>query len=223
MEGQQKFRSVVNEAADRMGIAQNFQTVAILGFAAEAGYLREGHREALREGLLRHAGRRAVMDDVPIAFCLDVVGILGVALGTRAMGDNDCTREIGRWFSEFLPDSYMTYGPDDWQRCVLAAADQQLGKPVDLSMPKSAATADVRIALLSRGVSCVGDQKPWQEDAVNALELAVQEPNKDLGCERAALRLAAVEWLIRTASGIEVRATTLPSRTGCQRRRRGCA
>jgi hypothetical protein len=46
----------------------------------------------------------------------------------------------------------------------------------------------------------VGDQKPWQEDAVNALELAVQEPNKDLGCERAALRLAAVEWLIRTAT-----------------------
>jgi len=85
-EDQETFRSLVNEAAARIGVAQSFQTVAILGFAAEAGYLREGHREALREGLLRQAGRSAVIDDVPMAFCLDVVGILGIAVGTKSCG-----------------------------------------------------------------------------------------------------------------------------------------
>lgn len=113
------------------------------------------------------------------------------------MGDTDCTRQIGRWFSEFLPNSYMIYGPDDWQRCFLAAADQQLGRPADLSMPESAATADVRVGLLSRGLIHVGDQKRVREDAAKTLDLAVQESNKDLSCERAALRLAAVEWLAR--------------------------
>jgi hypothetical protein len=85
-QGQATFRSLVNEAAGGMGAAQSFQMVAILGFAAEAAYLREGHREALREGLLRQAGRRAVIDDMPVAFCLDVVGILGIAVGDQGCG-----------------------------------------------------------------------------------------------------------------------------------------
>jgi len=216
IEGQQKVCSLVNEAADRVGPAQTFQTVAILGFAAEGGFLREGHREALRDGLLRQAGREAVIDTVPMAFRLDAVGILGIAMGTRAMGDTDCTREVRRWFSKFLIESYMTYGPDDWQRCVLAAADQQLGKPVDLSMPKSRAIADVRIALLSRGASRVSDQKPWQVDAADAVDLAVQESNMDLGSERAALRLAALEWLTQIAKAADEEKHPFIARSGAE-------
>ena len=216
VEGQQKVRSLVNEAAGRVGPAQTFQAAAILGFAAEGGFLREGHREALRDSLLRQAGREAVIDTVPMAFRLDAVGILGIALGTKAMGDDDCSREVRCWFSKFLTESYMTYGSDDWQRCVLAAADQLLGKPVDLSMPKSIATADVRIALLSRGASCVSDQRPWQVDAADTVDLAVQESNMDLGCERAALRLAALEWLTQIAEAADEEKHSFIERSGAE-------
>ena len=147
-----EFASLVSEAATREGAQQDFQTVAILGFGADAGILGAAQIEVLKKGLRRQAGREVVIDGLPVAFCSDAVGILGIVLGTKAVADADITDRVVKWASKFLKNSYDTERAEDWQRSLFAAADQQFGSSLNLSFPKSAATADVRTALVARGL-----------------------------------------------------------------------
>src|SRR5262249_31598258 len=78
---------LVSEAATREGAQQDFQTVAILGFGADAGILSAAQIEVLKKGVWRQAGREVVIDGLPVAFCSDAVGILAIALGTKKVAD----------------------------------------------------------------------------------------------------------------------------------------
>jgi len=195
-----EFASLVSEAATREGAQQDFQTVAILGFGADAGILGAAQIEALKKGLWRQTGREVVIDGLPVAFCIDAVGILGIALGTKTVADGDLTGRVVKWASKFLKNSYDTERTEDWQRSLFAAADQQLGSSLNLSFPKSAATTDVRTALVARGLIERSGDNQAAEDDVQTLRLAIREPPNELNCDRAALRLAAVESVIRAAT-----------------------
>ena len=74
-----------------------------------------------------------------MAFCLDAVGILGVALGVRVVADAKITSDVVRWTARFLKTSYEMERTEDWQRCLFAAGDRQLGSPLNLPLPLSAA------------------------------------------------------------------------------------
>jgi hypothetical protein len=193
------FASITEQAAKKEGADQDFQTAALLGFAADADLLSELQVGALKRSLHRLAGRNPVVNGRPMAFCSDAVGILGVVLGTRALADTDVTAQIVRWARKFLKASYERDGVEDWHRCLLAVAGRYLGKPLDLEIPASTAAADVRTALLSRGLVDVGDRDRAQEDAAETLKVAVQEPPTNLSHDRTALRLAALEWVIRAS------------------------
>jgi len=195
-----EFASLVSDAATRDGAQQDFQTVAILGFGANAGILGAPQIEVLKKGLDRQAGRQVVIDGLPVAFCSDSVGILGVAMGTKAVADADLTAQVVNWASKFLKNSYEMECAEDWQRSLFAAADQQLGSSLNLPFPKSAATADVRTALAAKGLIESGGDKQAAEDDAQTLSLAIREPQNELSCERSALRLAAVESVIGAAA-----------------------
>jgi hypothetical protein len=196
-----EFASLVSEAATREGAQQDFQTVAILGFGADAGLLGAAQIEVLKKGLRRQAGRQVVIDGLPVAFCSDAVGILGIALGAKAIADADLLGRVVQWASKFLKNSYDTEHAEDWQRSLFAAADQQLGTSLNLPFPKSAATADVRTALEARGlIESSGDNQAGEADGAQIVRLAIREPQNELNCDRAALRLAAVESVIRAAT-----------------------
>ena len=175
---------------------QDFPTVAILGFGAHAGLLGADQVEALKKGLRRQAGREAVIDGLPVAFCSDAVGILGIALGTKTVADTELTDLVLKWFSKFLKNSYDAERTDDWQRCLFAAGDRQLGSTLKLSIPNSAATADVRVALLARNVIEAGEDAATERDRHQTLTLAIRELPNDLSYEQAALRLAAIESVV---------------------------
>src|SRR3954471_6279919 len=64
--------SIADRAAQREGAGQDFQTVAILAFAADAGVLSERELSALKKGLTRLAGRSPVVNGVPMPFRADV-------------------------------------------------------------------------------------------------------------------------------------------------------
>jgi hypothetical protein len=194
-----EFGSLVSEAATREGAQQDFHTVAILGFGADAGILGAEQMEALKKGLRRQAGREVFIDGLPVAFCSDAVGILGVALGTNAVADPELTDQVLKWASKFLKNSYDAERTEDWHRCLFVAGDRQLGSPLNLSVPKSPATADVRTALVARGLIEAGDDRGAEEDGQQALRLAMRELGNELPCDRAALRLAAVEAVIQAA------------------------
>ena len=200
LETDAEFASLVGEAATREGAQQDFQTVAILGFGADAGILNAAQIEVLKKGLRRQAGREVVIDGLPVAFCSDAVGILGITLGAKAVADGDLTSRVVKWASKFLKNSYDMERAEDWQRSLFAAADQQLGSSLNLSFPKSAAMADVRAALVARGLIEAGGDNQAAEDDSQTLTLAIREPQNELNCDRAALRLAAVEAVIGAAT-----------------------
>ena len=172
--------------------------MAILGFGADAGKLGVEQTEALKKGLRRLAGREVVIDELPVAFASDAVGILGVALGTKGVADTDITNLVVKWVSKFLKKSYDAERTDDWHRSLFAAGDRQLGSPLNLSIPKSPDTADVRTALVAKGLIEALDGG-LEEDGRQSLKLAMRELPDDLPCDRAALRLVAVESVIREA------------------------
>jgi hypothetical protein len=190
----------VTDAAARVGAQQDFQTVAILGFGADAGMLGAVEIEALKKGLRRQAGRQPVIDFIPMAFCSDAVGILGVSVGVRVIADEHITSEVVAWTGRFLKSSYEMERTEDWQRCLFAAATRLLGSPPNLAFPKSAAVADVRVALAAKGLMDAGDGDQTSEDGAQTLRLAIREPQYELNADRAALRLAAVEYVIQVAT-----------------------
>jgi len=192
-EGRADFASMATSAANREGPDQDFQTIAILGFAADTGLLSEGRNAALKQSLGRLAGRVPVINGMLMGFPSDPVGVLGVALGTAVVADPDTTRRVADWAARFLKSSYERDRAEDWERCLFAAADRKIGHPLGLPIPVSGATADVRVALLSVDLLDHSDVEP-QQDVALTLTLAEQELPEDFSCERAALRLKALEW-----------------------------
>jgi hypothetical protein len=192
-----EFASLVHEAATREGARQDFHAVAILGFGADAGLLGADETESLKKGLRRLAGRGVVIDELPAAFCSDAVGILGVTLGTKVVADTEVTDQVVKWISKFLKRSYDAERTEEWQRCLFASVDLQLGSLLDLSIPKSPGSADVRTALVARGVIKAGADCPTDQDSQHTLNLAMRELPDELPHDRAALRLASVESVIQ--------------------------
>lgn len=193
---QSEFAALVREAATREGARQDFHTVAILGFGSDAGLLTGKEIEMLKKGLRRQAGRGVVIDDLPAAFCSDAVGILGVAVGTKAVADTELTDEVVKWMSKFLKKSYDAERTEDWERCLFAAGDRQLGNQLDLPIPASPSMADVRAALATKGVTESSPDVQWGHQTLN---LAMRELPDELPHDRAALRLAALESVIDAA------------------------
>lgn len=125
------------------------------------------------------------------------MGILGIAIGVGVIAAAETTRRAADWAARFLKSGYTRGRAEDWERCLFAAADRKLGSPLGLPMPTSAATADVRVALMAVDLVDQLAVEPRQ-DGVLTLALVDQDLPEDFNCERAALRLKALEW---TASG----------------------
>ena len=93
-------------AVQRTGAQLDFQTVAALGFARDSAILGSEASATLQQGLERLAGRQPFVDGKPMPFCSDAVGILGVALGTKALADKGVFAKITTWLSSFLRNIY---------------------------------------------------------------------------------------------------------------------
>src|ERR1700729_1475088 len=156
--------------------------------------------DVLKGGLRRQSGRQVVIDGLPAGFCSDAGGILCMALGTGAGGDAALTGLVVEFVAKIKKNLYDLDRTEDWQRVLFAAADQLLGGSPNIPIAKSGATADVRTALAARGLISASDNCQTMADDMQTLELAIREPQNELNCDRAALRLAAVESLIYRAT-----------------------
>jgi len=190
---------IVAAAMQRIGAQQDFQTVATLGFATASDLLGVGASATLKQGLDRLAGRQPFVDEVPMPFCSDAVGILGVALGTRSLADTSVSAKIVTWFSSFLKTIYHLDGTENWQRCLFYAADGLLGSKIGIPTPPHEHAEDVRVALRAKGL--LGDQETEKEDQ-RALELVILEGSKEIPYERVAIRLLALEHVVRAAPAV---------------------
>ena len=163
--------TIITAAAQRSGAQQDFQTVATLGFALHGRLLDVGSRAALKQGLDRLAGRQAFVDEVPMPFCSDAIGLLGVAVGTSELADTSVSSKINAWLAGFLKKICEMGGTEDWQRCLFHAADHVLGQEIGLSSSISDEAADVRVALRSKGILPPADAQAAEQEEGKTLRL----------------------------------------------------
>src|ERR1035437_629287 len=74
-------------------------------------------------------------------------GSLVLPSGQGRFADTEIMGALRCWSAKFLRNVYEMDRTEDWERCLLAEADQQLRCVSHLLVPTSAAVADARIAL----------------------------------------------------------------------------
>lgn len=203
-------RSLASAAATRLQAERNYQHIAAIGFAAHAGAVAEKEREVLAVGIQWLVGRKPLVDGNLMAFCTDAVALLGIALGTKALG-NQCTETaVADWMTQFLPGCYQMPAIQDWQRCLFAVAQREAHTEPALAIPDAASVADVRVALRAKGFLAISDRSVVEHDEGEALALLKTEHAQGLGQVRAALRVTAFDWIQRCAP------VTIPRRATVQ-------
>ena len=192
-------KQIASAAAQHTGAQLDFQTVAALGFARDSGLLGIEIAGTLKQGLERLAGRQAFVDGNPMPFCSDAVGILGVALGVRALSDNAVTAKVAAWLSSYLPTIYGLDGTEDWQRYLFRAADNVASAGINLPTVPLGQAADTLIALAAKNGLPPSTGTHAEKEEGQALKAIISEAAAEPSYERAAIRLAALEQVIRSA------------------------
>lgn len=184
----------LSEVRSHVGAQRTYPDVATLGYLIAAGDKSSEIPGSLETGLLWLAGRRAEFEGRPVEFVQDPVALLGVALGTHYLGRNAVTSSVRDWFSAFRDVAFHVARNEPWQRALVAAASELL----EVSAPALTSTelvADVRLALKRKGL--LGGLNA-ELDGLLALE-AIRSGSPTC-VSHAALRLAALRWLRRSAS-----------------------
>lgn len=186
-----QLKDIAYAVSEYTGGQRSYQNVAILGFAAAANVLEESHLKSLKEGLNWISGREPFLDGQLMGFCTDVVGLLGIALGERAIGEEAVAAQVREWLNKFINESFQSRLPD-WQKCILYSVHQIGSSNLNLLLPDGSHLADVRVALRSKGIldSNVASE---EQDRIDALSLMKLDVGSSIAAGRAALRLTAFE------------------------------
>ena len=190
---------IATAAAQRSGAQLDFQTVATIGFARESGLLGPDASGILKQGLERLAGRQPFVDGIPMAFCSDAIGILGVALGATSLADTFVSVKIISWLSSFLKIIYDLDGTENWQRCLFQSADRVLGGGMGVPGALLGQAEDVYVALRSKTLFPALTGEAAEQEEEKALRLMLLQGTIESSYERAAIRLAALEHVVRSA------------------------
>ena len=185
-------------AAGRIGAQRTYQDVAVHGFAAAADTITANQRDLLREGLKWLSGREPFVNGSPTGVCSDAVALVGIALGTNRAEDNAIKTMMSQWMARFIVKCFNMPLIHDWQRCLFAAAQREVDEHAALIAPDSPLVADVRVALRAKGILPSPEKTICEKDEKDVLLLLKQDGYATSDTVRAALRVAAFDWINRS-------------------------
>lgn len=189
-------------ASERTGGQRTYRDIAILGFTAVIGSLEDSHQEALYFGLEWVAGREPVIDGQPMGFCTDAVALLGIALGAKFVDDDAIRTQVNEWLEKVINQSFHNR-LEDWQKCLFWAVKQLGNLNVALPSCTGSESADVRVALRSKGI--LPDTADIEhQDYINALTLIKSNSDTNGSSVHAALRLAALDSIQQMTPAISL-------------------
>jgi len=191
-------KAIVASASQRGGAQQDYQTVAVLGYASACALLDSSATAVMTRGLERLSGRQPFVDGNPMAFCSDGIAILGIALGTRNLGLPAVSAKIIAWLQGFAAQMCLMEGMEEWQRCLFHAADQVLGGKIGLTACESVSAADVRMTLSVKGLLPALAGQAAEDQELAALKLITSGSLTPVSYEQVTIRQAALEWLARS-------------------------
>lgn len=184
----------VRAALAASGAGRTYREVAILGYAAHVARLDATGQSTLGAWLRWLAGREPVVSNVPMAFCTDSVGLLGVALGSRAVCDDGVKQGVSSWLGRCLEArAGAENGQDD--DVLMVAVEWAAGRTIENHRLTDPSVADVRVALRARGLLSDLPLRPDDDEECDTLTLIQGETAPSLGVARAAMRLTALQSL----------------------------
>jgi hypothetical protein len=200
-------RNAAQLAAAHSGGERTYQDVAVLGFASTVSSLEPDQLNALHAGLQWLAGREPFLYSPPMPFCLDAVALLGIAFGIKNIMEQATKRAVADWMGKFIAKSYGMLG--GWQKCLLAVAQREVNILPNLQVPSDPAFADIRVALYAKALLSKPEETMVEEDEHQTLWLVKSDTDSRLSPIQVALRLAALDWIKRSAPVIAPNRVTI--------------
>jgi hypothetical protein len=193
-------------AAKASGAERHFAHVAVLGLAAQVGTLGEKEREALIAGLNVTVNREPVVAGTPMGFCIDGVALASLILGAKSAGEDALWSKTCGWVRKCREATAGGQGLGVWQEWLLAKVSEHTGLNWALKGGDGPEAAEVRVALQSRGIGA--EASGSAKDEGEALRLIRKPLPVNLGVPRAAIRLAALDWIRRDRPLCDLRTVT---------------
>lgn len=197
----------VEVAVKAVGAERTFAHVAVLGLAAQVRTLADKEREALVAGLNVTVNREPVVAGTPMGFCIDGVALASLILGAKATGDDALWAKVGGWLHKCRDATASGLGLGVWQEWLLSTVSEHVGTNWVRKGGYGPDAAEVRVALRSRGIGAGTPGSATDEEVV--LGLIRKSSSMGLGVPRAAIRLAALDWIRRDRPVCDLRTVTV--------------
>jgi len=101
-----------------------------------------------------------------------------------------------------MPNIHNLDGTENWQRTLFQAADHVLSGKIKIPASSLSEAEDARVALAAKNVLPRSDGKQAEQDEQKALKVVLTQGTTETSYERAAIRLAALEYIVRAAPAV---------------------
>lgn len=191
-----------SSAAEHVGGQRKYRDVALLGFAAASNLLKDAELNSLKDGITWVVGREPWMNGNLQGFCTDVIALLGIVLGAKALEDSIIIDHLCKWISKFINTSFQSR-LDEWQKCLFIAICQIQGIYCQEELATASNLADIRLALYSKRV--LSYKLPSEEqDKKDTIVLIKSNSSENMTGYFAAFRLAAFNSIQDISSTINL-------------------
>ncbi|AMV35088.1 hypothetical protein VN12_23380 [Pirellula sp. SH-Sr6A] len=191
----------VSDAVNVAGAERSFAHVAVLGLAAQVRALSPQEREALVAGLNVTINREPVVAGTPMGFCMNGVALGSLVLGAKATGDDAIWKNTCNWLRKCREATAEGLGLESWQDWLLDCIAKQTAASWNRRCVDCQEAAAVRVALSSRGIGAISS-----EDEQLVLDFVRSSSITGIGNARAAIRLAALDWIKRERPTCDIHA-----------------
>ena len=184
-------------AAKASGAERHSTHVAVLGLAAQVRSLGESEKQALVSGLTWLVNREPFVGGTPMGFCMDGVALASLVLGAKSTGDGGLWAKTCEWVRRCREATVGGQGLPVWQEWLLAKVSEHTGLDWPRKGGDGPEAAEIRVALRSRGIGASVSASASAGDESEVLALIRKPLPVGFGVPRAAIRLAALDWIRR--------------------------
>ncbi len=195
-------------AAKASGAERHSSHVAVLGLAAQVRPLSEREKEALLAGLNWMVDREPVVGGTPMGFCMDGVALTAMILGARAVSDEGIWGKTCKWIGRCREATAGGQGLGVWREWLVARVAEHSGLLWERKLGDGPEAAEVRVALRAKGIGTDRSATSVEMDEQDVLA-AIRKGSAGIGVARAAVRLAALDWVRRDRPVSDLRIVTL--------------
>jgi len=200
------------------GASRTASAVATLGYAANMEDLSEKASLCLQTGIEWVIGCEPIVRGTPMPFCMDAVTLVGIVLGARRCDFENVRDGLGRWLQLCRGATCGGQGLGEWQEWLMAVVTEGLEIDWRTRTIECAEGCEVRVSLRSKGFGSDADAECAEKDEHSALSNMLTCQSSGLGTTRAAIRLAALDWIRRQRATLTLQSISVPELASLLRR-----